>query len=69
VICDGLKVSGMVLNDGSCSTFETRSLLNYHALEEFDEWIQQQVKGSGSLMKISSFVLMGMGLVNLFVRF
>jgi hypothetical protein len=49
-------VSGISINDGSCSDYGSFSLLNYQSLGEFDEWIQQRVNG-GNLNEISRLMI------------
>jgi hypothetical protein len=56
VICDHSSLSGILMNNGSCSDFGSLSLLNYQSLEEFDEWIQQKVNG-GCLNEVSRLMV------------
>jgi hypothetical protein len=57
LICDDASVSGVLLNEGSCSIQDERAYLNYQSLHEFEEWIQQQFSKSGTLAKTSSLLI------------
>lgn len=56
VICDLMSISGIVVNEGSCSTIGSSALLSYHSVAEFQDWILQ-VSGAKSFPTLSGALI------------